>query len=94
MEDMEGQAALIAEQVRHALDLMKAEVDALRATQDHDREMARHRLSDLETRSVDHELRIRSATDGVTAFKIWSGLASGGSGLVSLVALVRAFFGG
>jgi hypothetical protein len=48
----------------------------------------------LEERAGDHETRIRAATDGVTQFKMWAGFASGGSGIVSLIALLRAFFGG
>ncbi|MDZ4158279.1 MAG: hypothetical protein U1B80_00690 [Anaerolineaceae bacterium] len=90
----EDQAALLAEQMRRALDLMKAEVNALKAQQAHDRELVRHRLSALEGRSDDHELRLRTATDGVTQFKMWAGLASGGSGLMAFVALIRAFLGG
>lgn len=90
----EDQAALLAEQMRRALDLMKAELNALKAQQAHDRELVRHRLSALEGRADDHELRLRSATDGVTQFKMWAGLASGGSGLMALAALIRAFFGG
>ncbi len=90
----QDQAALMEEQLKHALDLMQAEIDALRVVQNHDREMNSIRLKALEGRVEDHEGRIRSATDGVTQFKVFSGLASGGSGLVSLVALLRSFFGG
>ncbi len=86
--------ALIAEQMKRAVDRVRADMDALRATQSHDREMNDRRLSALEARADDHELRLRSATEGVTQFKIWSGFASGGSGIVSLVALLRAFIGG
>ncbi len=90
----EEQAALFAEQMRHALDLLRAEVDALRALHEHDMEMCHHRLGGLETTSRDHELRIRADTDGVTQFKMWAGLASGSSGLMALAALIRSFFGG
>jgi hypothetical protein len=90
----EEQAALFAEQMRHALDLLRAEVDALRAQHNHDRDMANLRLTSLETAVHDHELRIRSDTDGVTQFKMWAGLASGGSGLMALAALIRSFLGG
>lgn len=90
----EEQAALFAEQMRHALDLLRAEVDALRALHDHDLAMANHRLGSLETAVRDHELRIRADTDGVTQFKMWAGLASGSSGLMALAALIRSFFGG
>jgi hypothetical protein len=90
----ENQVALIAEQLKHALDLMKADVDTLRAQQGHDREMANRRLEDLEGVSKDHETRLRTVQDGVTQFKVWAGLASGGSGIVSVIAFVKAFFTG
>ena len=91
---VEDQAALFAEQMRHALDLLRAEVDALRALHRHDMDMCAHRLGSLETAVRDHELRIRADTDGVTQFKMWAGLASGSSGLMALTALIRSFFGG
>ena len=90
----EEQAALFAEQMRHALDLLRAEVDSLRARHEHDVEMVNHRLGSLETTIRDHEMRIRTDTDGVIQFKMWAGLASGGSGVMALAALIRSFFGG
>jgi hypothetical protein len=90
----EDQAALFSQQMQHALDLMRADIDAIKAVQNHDRTMNAHRLTMLEERSNDHETRLRAATDGVTQFKMWAGFASGGSGIVSLIALIRAFFGG
>jgi hypothetical protein len=90
----EDQAALFSQQIQHALDLMRAELDAMKAVQSHDRSLNAHRLSVLEDRANDHEMRIRAATDGVTQFKMWAGFASGGSGIVSLIALIKAFFGG
>ncbi len=90
----EEEIALLSEQMKRAVDRIRADMDALGAIQSHDREMNQHRLVALETRADDHELRLRTATEGVTQFKIWAGFASGGSGIVSLVALLRAFFGG
>jgi hypothetical protein len=90
---VEEQASLFAEQMRHALDLMRAEMDALRAQHTHDRELASHRIAALEVQARDHETRIRADTDGVTQFKMWAGLASGGSGLMALAALLRSFLG-
>ena len=78
--------------MRHALDLLRAELDALRALHSHDRELANHRITALEAAVRDHELRIRADTDGVTQFKMWAGLASGTSGLMALAALLRSFF--
>lgn len=90
----EEQSALVEEQMHHALDLMRAEIEALKAQQRHDNELTLHRLKALESQALDHEQRLRSATAGVTEFKVWSGLAAGGSGLMSLAALLRAFWGG
>jgi hypothetical protein len=79
----DDQAALVAERFSHAIDLLKAE-----------QKLINTRLDRLEKESDDHEQRLRAATDGVTQFKVWSGLAAGGSGIVSLIAFLRAFLGG
>jgi hypothetical protein len=46
------------------------------------------RLDKIDKCIDDHELRIRTATEGVTQFKFFSG----GSGLLSLVAFISHFF--
>jgi hypothetical protein len=79
----EDQERLIAEQFSHALDLLKAENTLLM-----------HRVQQLESQVTDHEARLRSATDGVTQFKVWSGLSSGASSIIAIIALVRATVGG
>jgi len=81
-------------ELRHMVSLLKAEVNKLEVELGHEHEMVEHRLVQLEKREEDHETRIRSATEGVTQFKMWTGLASGGSGIMALVALIKAFFGG
>jgi hypothetical protein len=90
---VDPQSALIAEQLRHTIDLLRAELDQLAADQRHADQLAGQRLSALEATTQDHESRIRLLTDGVTQFKVWSGLASGGSSLFSILALLRAFLG-
>ncbi|HPH97000.1 MAG TPA: hypothetical protein PKW33_20065 [Anaerolineaceae bacterium] len=85
----DNQAALIAEQMKHALDLMRAELDAMEARLAHHYEMTGQRLAALEGQSADHETRLRSATEGITQFKVVSGLANGGAGLLSLLALFK-----
>jgi len=90
----ETQAALIAEQLRHANSLLQAQINAVEAELKHHRELTDQRLKILETHSQDHETRIRAATDGVTQFKLWSGLANAGSSLFSLIAFVKAFLFG
>jgi len=91
MEDTS--AALLAEQLRHTVDLLRAELDSLRRTQEHERTMAYHRLACMEKRADDHEARLRAATDGVTQFKVFSGLASGGSSILAIVAFIRSIIG-
>ncbi len=87
-------AALLAEQLRHANHLLQARIRTLEAQLEHQQAMNRQRLAALEAQMRDHETRIRAATEGVTQFKLFAGLASGGSGVMSLVALLRAFLGG
>lgn len=87
-------AELIAEQLRHTMDLLRADLNALRQEQQHDIELCLHRLNQLEEARRDHESRIRSLTDGVTAFKVWTGLANGSSGLMAIAAFVKSWLGG
>lgn len=86
---MAEDSALVAEQLRHTLDLLQAELDTLRQQAENDRSLIDLRVASLERSRDDHETRIRSIQDGVTSFKVWSSLANGGSGLVSLAALLR-----
>lgn len=87
-------AALLAEQLRHATNLLTAQIQSLEAKVLHQTDLNHQRLVMLEEQMRDHETRIRAATEGVTQFKLFSGLASGGSGLMSLVALIKTFLGG
>ena len=87
-------AALLTEQLQHANHLMQGQIKALEAKVTHLQAMNQQRLGVLEEQGRDHETRLRAATEGVTQFKLFSGLASGGSGLMSLVALLRTFLGG
>jgi len=87
-------AALLTEQLSHANHLLQAQIQALEARLAHQGAVADQRLAALEEAVRDHEKRIRTATEGVTQFKLFSGLASGGSGLMSLAALLRTFLGG
>jgi hypothetical protein len=91
---MEQGAELIAEQLRHTIDLLRAQMEAVQRDQAHQRALIEQRLAALESAVTDHEDRLRTVTDGVTSFKVWSGLASGGSSLVSLAALLKVLGGG
>lgn len=84
---------LIAEQLRHALDLIKAENDATRAKLAHESEVLRIEVNTLKAWKEDAEHRLRAVQDGVTQFKVLAGLATGG-GLLSLAALIKVLSGG
>jgi hypothetical protein len=89
-EDLEAQ--LVAAKLAHTIDLLRNEIDGVKNLQEHYREFTDHRLKQLEDDVKDHETRIRAATDGVTQFKTFHTLASGGSGFMSLLALIKSFF--
>lgn len=90
----EKTAALLTEQLRHANTLLGARIRTLETRLAHIQAMNDQRLLTLEVQMRDHETRLRAATEGVTQFKLFSGLASGGSGLMSLAAILKAFLGG
>ena len=90
----DDQLSLLGEQLKHALDLLQAELSGLRSEVRHQNELDRQRLSMLEQTGRDHETRIRAASEGVTQFKVWVGLASGSAGLAALTALLKSFLGG
>ena len=86
----ETEIQLLAEQMQHALDLMKAEIRAIKADQQHQHDFSSHRLTALEGEIHDHEKRLRTATTGVTEFKTWTGLTSGVSSIMSIFAFIRS----
>jgi primosomal protein N'' len=85
----EAQNRLIAEQLGHTLDLIKAELAATRVEQEHLTEMSTLRLKTLEAQAQDFEKRIRDLTESATQFKLLVSLAVGG-GMLSLIELVRS----
>jgi len=85
---------LLESQVKRVEGLLKARILKLEAHVAHQDELLAQRLEHLEAQIGDHEIRLRANTEGVTQFKIFSGLASGGSGIMSLVAIIKAFIGG
>ncbi|MFL7892769.1 MAG: hypothetical protein AB8I56_11965 [Anaerolineales bacterium] len=84
---------MIGEQFRHYMDVMDAKLDRIELNQGHMNEMLEHRLNYLEKQGEDHEARIRAATEGFTQFKVRNGITSVGSGALSILAMVKAFFG-
>lgn len=83
-------AALIAERLGRAMDGLHAELKELRQGQVHLLALSDQRLSTLEKLVSDHEERIRRNSEAVTRFSV----ATGGSGLISLAALIKSFLGG
>ena len=88
------ESALIAEQLTHAIDLLRAEIASLRADLEHHRELSNSRLTNLEDCQKDHEARIRATTEGVTQFKMFSGISSGGATLISIFTMLKVILGG
>jgi hypothetical protein len=89
-EDLSGQ--LVAAKLQHTIDLIRNEIDGVKTLQLHYEEFTDHRLARLEEDVRDHEQRLREATDGVTQFKTFHTLASGGSSFLSFLALIKSFF--
>jgi hypothetical protein len=83
---MEDQVTLLGAQFVHLMDKMDAKLDRIELNQEHLKEMINHRLNYLEKQVEDHETRLREATEGVTQFKVRSGLTSAGSGILSILA--------
>ena len=89
---------LIAEQLAHALDLQKAEMQALKVQQDHDRQINELKLEMLKAndatqarQAADFETRLRDVTAGVIQSRFFISLV-GASILIALASLIKAFF--
>lgn len=97
----DDQAAVISEQLGRLKDNIESRFQKIESLINHQNELSEERLralrlevGDLRRAKEDHETRIRAATEGVTQFKMYSGLANGGSTILSIVALIKSFFGG
>ena len=88
------QLTLLSEQMTHAFDLMRVDMERLQTHFDHQSELTNNRLDRIEEMIADHETRLRQAGEGVSQFKVWTGMVSGGAGLAALTALVKSFLGG
>jgi hypothetical protein len=80
---------LIAEQLGHTLDLIRAEISSIQVEQAHQADMNSLRLKSLEDQASDFEKRLRDLTESATQFKLLVSLAVGG-GLLSVIALLRS----
>lgn len=90
----EPKLQLLISNLRHANSLLNARLHTMEARCMHLLDVQEQRIRSLETQIADHEARLRTVSEGVTQFKLFSGLASGGSGIMSLVAVIKAFLGG
>ena len=88
------QLSRLSEQLCSRIQSLEHKVDHLNALEKEKWENLRGLLDDLRKTGADHEARIRTLQDGVTGLKTWSSLTGGGSSIVSLIALVRAFLQG
>ncbi len=84
---------LAAEQMKHAIDLLRADLNQIEFQLVHSSRLFEQRLNQLEQESRDHEQRLRETSEGVTQMKVLTSLASGSSSLMSLAALIKAFLG-
>jgi dynactin complex subunit len=91
-------AALLTEQLGRFKDRIESSLNVLETEQRHQKEindlqkqLYEGQIDDLKKQVSDHETRIRAATDGVTQFKTWSGIISGGSFIAAIAAFLKAF---
>jgi hypothetical protein len=67
-------------QIRHHNELDQEQVAAIK-----------QELAAVKEALRDHEGRLRTNTEGVTTFKVWSGLGTGGASLISIISFIRSF---
>ena len=88
MSELNPANELVAEQLRHTLDLLQAELDMLAADHSHGAELYNLRLALLEAQAADFEQRLRKLSDSATQFRLLASLGSGG-GLLGILTLLR-----
>lgn len=82
----------IEEETPRMMKHIECELRIIRQELQHQRELTEQRLVQLEDQEEDHETRLRNATEGVTQFRLWTSLSSGGSTILSVAALIKSFF--
>jgi len=82
-----------AQELDEELERLRAAIAALQAQLEQERKLNAFRLELLESRAQDQEARLRAATEGVAQFRLLLGLSGGGSLVMALAALIRAFLG-
>jgi peptidoglycan hydrolase CwlO-like protein len=81
-------ASLIAEKLSHTIDLLRVEQTNTQKELEHYKDLANHRLAELEEARKDFEARIRALQESSTQFKFLMTLGAGG-GLLSIIALIK-----
>ena len=76
---------------RRVLEEVRAEIRLMRAELEHLKTLNEQRLKVIEKICEDHETRLRDVTAGVTQFRFWSSVTSGGSTAMSLLAVLKSF---
>ena len=76
---------------RELLENIRGELKLVRMELEHVRVLNEQRLKSIEKICEDHENRLRDVSTGVTQFRFWSSVTSGGSTAMSLLALIKAF---
>ena len=78
---------------RELLESLRGDVKLVRAELEHLRTLNEQRLRSIEKVCENHETRLRDVTAGVTQFRFWSSVTSGGSTAMSILALLKTFIG-
>ena len=76
---------------RRVLEEVRGEIRLMRAELEHLKTLNEQRLKAIEKICEDHETRLRDVTAGVTQFRFWSSVTSGGSTAMSLLAVLKSF---
>lgn len=80
-----NEVRLMAEQLSHAIDLLRAQIEALDGRIQHKEEIAALRLSALESSQADQEARLRLLTDSVVRLTTTYSLAQAGQAVFALI---------
>ena len=76
---------LLAEQLSHTLDLLRAQIETLEARIQHDEEITGLRLAAIERGQADQEARLRLVTDSVVRLTTATNLAQIGQAAFALI---------
>lgn len=85
---------LLAEQLSHTIDLLRARMDRLETRLEHQEQLAALRIDALERSQADQEARLRAVTDSVVRLTTSNNLAQVGQAAFALVlSAIAAYLG-